>query len=84
MATFDNKKHIDEFMGNDGWLLGTGSRDAPDNPPAVRIVEFTNAWGKIAWGVSFRGDRNLHRYEEKTHYVRNPRVIWTRRGESVA
>ena len=79
MATFDNKEFIDQFMANDGWLPSTGSHDAPDNPPAVRIVEYTNAWGKIAWGVVFRGERDLYRYEDATEYVRNPKVIWERK-----
>lgn len=78
MSTFDNKQMVDEMMANDGWLVGCGDRDAPDNPPAVRIIEYTTPEGATTWGVVFRDERDPYRYERPTHFVRNPKVIWKR------
>lgn len=80
MATFDNKEMVDRMIAGDGWLPECGDHDAPDNPPAVRIVEYTNFEGRLAWGVVFRGDRDPYRYERPTEYVRKPRVIWEKRA----
>jgi hypothetical protein len=79
MATFANKAMIDQMMANDGWLPGTGDRNAPDNPPASRIVEYVNSVGKLAWGVVFEGEPgDPLRYETPSEYVRRPRLIWVR------
>jgi len=71
---------VDRLIAGDGWLPGTGSHDAPDNPPAIRIIEYTNVAGRTAWGVVFEGDRDPYRYELETEYVRSPVVIWRRPG----
>ncbi len=78
MSTFSNKAMVDRLIAGDGWLPETGDRTAPDNPPAIRITEYTNMAGKQAWGVVFQGDSNPYRYESPSDYIRNPRLIWTK------
>jgi hypothetical protein len=78
MSTFANKAMVDQMMANDGWLPGTGDRNAPDNPPAIRITQYVNAAGKLAWGVVFEGDRDPYRYEQESEYIHHPKVIWIR------
>lgn len=57
---------------------GLEGEEAPDNPPAVRIVEYTNAWGKLAYGVVFSTDRDPDRYDRETEYVQQPKTFWER------
>lgn len=77
MGTMTTRSIIDELIAGHGWQ-GPDDHDAPDNPPAVRIVEYTTPEGATCWGVAFRGDRDLYRYETETQFVRNPRLIWAR------
>lgn len=46
---------------------------ADDNPTC--IVEYTNAWGNKAYGVTFDG--NDEKYKQATKYIIQPKVIWT-------
>lgn len=46
---------------------------------ASRIVEYTNAWGGLAYGVTF-GRQPLDTYLEETEYVINPRIYWEAKG----
>lgn len=79
MSTFDNRKSVDQFIKNEDWLDSClNDKDAPDNPPAVRIVEYENAWGKVAYGVTFQGDRDKYKYDSPSEYIRNPHCIWER------
>ncbi len=72
MATIDAREIIDAIIA--------GKSDYPDEPLAVKIVEYTNAWGNVTWGVVFADEPYPfnRRYETPTEYVRNPRVIWER------
>jgi hypothetical protein len=79
MGTFDDKAMIDRMIAGNGWLPECGDHDTPDNPPAVRIVEYTTPEGATTWGVVFRGERDPGRYERPTYYVQNPRVIWRKK-----
>ncbi len=80
MATVD-KKFADRLIAGDGLLPECGE-EAPDNPPASSIVEFTNAWGKTAYGVVFEGERDQEKYMHESDYVQSPRVIWQRNGSA--
>jgi hypothetical protein len=82
MATFNDRRTIDRLMANDGWLPECGDRTAPDNPPVIRIVEYMNMEGRLAWGVVFDGERDPYRYERPSEYIYEPRVIWVRSGRS--
>lgn len=48
-----------------------------DEDEATRIVEYTNAWGNLAYGVTF-GDENPNKYLFESEYIRNPQVYWDR------
>lgn len=51
--------------------------DAPDNPFAERIVEYTNAWGGLAYGVTFTRD-DQEKYLRESEFIRAPRIYWER------
>jgi hypothetical protein len=72
MATIDSRAIIDAIIAGE-------YDDEPDL--AVKIVEYTNAWGKVTWGVVYRSEargRLGTRYEQPSEYVRHPKVIWER------
>lgn len=70
--------------------MGTVSKDIADKviagnghypgeehlQPYVRIVEYTDMGGKLAYGLEF--NRTLGKYSESV-WVRNPKVYWERR-----
>jgi hypothetical protein len=70
MATIDNKKMIDEIIANNGYYEG--------DPRIYMIVEYTNVYGNITWGVTWENEpaQYRERYLQETQYVNNPRVIW--------
>ncbi len=71
MATIDSRAAIDAIIAANG-------RQYPDEPPVVRIVEYTNAWDKTCWGIVFEDEpADMYRYEMESDYVKRPRVIWT-------
>jgi hypothetical protein len=76
MATV-TKDFADKLIAGNGWLADT-DRDAPDNPPAVRITEYTDMGGKKAYGVVFQGGRNLDKYQHHSDYIRTPKIYWDR------
>jgi len=73
MATYD-KQFADRLIAGNGRLLEF-QEPAPDNPAAQRIVKYTNAWGREAFGVTFEGD-DPEEYLRETRYVRNPVIYW--------
>jgi hypothetical protein len=78
MATFDSKEIVDQIIGFNG---ERDPEDPPGSPVAVKVVEYTNAWGKRCWGVVYRAHggiqiENEMRYEQVTDTVRDPVVIW--------
>lgn len=44
-----------------------------------RIVEYTNAWGGVAYGVTFGRD-DPDKYMLESEYIRSPRIYWDRNG----
>lgn len=89
MATIDSRDFVNAIIAGNGWPHVDGKpqsdedKQAPDNPAVIKIVEYTNAWGKTAWGIVFASDPKhmWGRYEEHTRYVQNPKVIWERVSE---
>jgi len=75
MATIDDRATVDRLIAGKGRI---DPEDAPDNPWATKIVEYTTPEGRIAWGVVFEHERDQRRYEVATAFVWNPRVIWAR------
>lgn len=74
MATV-NKDIADKLIAGNGRI---DPEDTPDNPWAIRIVEYDNAWGGKGYGVTFEGE-NPHRYLQESQYVRNPKIIWEKK-----
>ncbi len=70
MATIDDKDLINEIIKKDGYYL--------DDPRIYMIVEYTNAYGNITWGVTWCNEqyRARTRYLIETDYVKNPKIIW--------
>jgi len=64
MATI-SKKLADELVAGDGYYS--------DDPRAVRIVQYTNAWGGEAYGIEYPGQ--LGKYAQ-SEYVIDPKVYW--------
>lgn len=70
MATIDDKEIINNIIKNNGYY--------EDDPRVYMIVEYTNSFGNIAWGVTWNNEsRGIRtRYLDETEYINNPRVIW--------
>lgn len=64
MATV-NKDFADRLVAMDGKYA--------DDPQIARIVEYTNAWGKLAYGIEYKHEVGRYR---ASSYVINPRVYW--------
>ena len=71
MATIDYKEIVDDIIAHDGYYEGDH-----DEPRALKVVEYTNAWGKQCWGVVFEGESDSGRYEFPSPFVNSPKVIW--------
>lgn len=67
-----DKNFADKIIAGNGRI---NQDEAPDNPRALRIVEYTNAWGVQAYGITFN-ERDKNKYMLPTHYVRNPKIYW--------
>lgn len=68
MATINDKKLIDELIANNGYY--------EDDARVAQIVEYTNYYGVVTWGVTWQNQVGIRKYELPTVYVRNPKVIW--------
>jgi len=75
MGTVD-KAFADKIVAANGQLYP----DDPYEPPVTRIVEYTNAWGGIAYGITFEG-QDPDKYLRPTAWVDSPRIYWER-GEA--
>jgi hypothetical protein len=76
MGTFDSWEHVSNIIIGNGWAVDPHDHEAPDNPPAVKVVEYHNRiTGTKCWGVVFRGEREADRYE-RVGTKPAPRVIW--------
>jgi len=64
MATV-SKELADTLVRNNGRYA--------DDPRVSRIIEYTNAWGKLAYGLEYPGQ--VGKYSQ-SQYVINPRVYW--------
>ena len=64
MATV-NKTLADKLKANNGYYS--------DDTRVIRVVEYDNAWGGVAYGLEYEGQ--LGRYAA-SEYVRNPRVYF--------
>lgn len=60
-----SKELADEIKKNNGHYS--------DDPRVMRIVEYTNAWGKQAYGLEYAQD--IGKYSE-SEYVQSPKIYW--------
>lgn len=70
MSTVD-KAFADKMVACSGVMY-------PDDPfemPVTRIVEYTNAWGCKAYGMTFKG-QDPHKYLRESEYIQQPRIYW--------
>jgi hypothetical protein len=72
MATIDNKDIIDEIIKGNGYY--------EDDTRVSMIVEYTNAYGKQAYGVTWINQQNQQKYLIESEFIRNPKVIWSIEG----
>ena len=72
MSTVD--KNFADRMVKCGGVMYPGD---PMEPPVNRIVEYTNAWGKKAYGMTFQG-QDPDKYMRRSEYVQAPCVYWDR------
>jgi len=66
MATINDKPTIEKLIKNNGHF--------EDDPQVTRIVEYTNAWGGICYGISY-GIDDRYKYTLPTEFIREPLVI---------
>ena len=64
MATV-SKELADKLVAANGYYA--------DDPRVMRIVEYTNAWGKQAFGIEYA--REVGKYAA-SEYVHDPKVYW--------
>ena len=67
MATINDRRIIQQLVNNDGRY--------EDDTPVVRIVEYTNAWGRRTWGVSY-GEHEREKYMQESEFISFPVIIW--------
>ena len=72
MSTVD-KAFADKLASANGQLYPA----EPFEPPVILIVEYTNAWGNLAYGITFEG-QDQDKYMRPTDYVRSPRIYFER------
>jgi hypothetical protein len=70
MATINNGSIIKELIANNGYYS--------DDPRVAKIVEYTNSYGVITWGVTWSNEnkRSQDRYLTPSPFVINPKLIW--------
>lgn len=64
MATVE-KSTADSLKASDGYYS--------DDPRVMRIIEYTNMAGNLAYGIEY--GHEIGRYSE-SEFIRNPRVYW--------
>ena len=72
-----DKAFADRLISFNGWT-DANDHDAPDNPQATRIVEYTNMAGVLAYGVTFSHD-DPDKYLRESPYIGSPRIYWESR-----
>ena len=73
-----HKPTVDRLIAGNGWLPEHPDHDAPDNPRAAMIVEYTDQGGGQAFGVTFESEpaHRRERYLVESPYIRNPKIVW--------
>ena len=74
MATFNDRATIDRLISNNGHYELNWRDDPFADPPIMRITEYTNQWGNVAWGVVWPHD-DIEKYATSS-FVQQPRIIF--------
>jgi hypothetical protein len=77
MSTVE-KEFADKIVAANGQMYSQ-----PFEPTCTRIVEYTNAWGALAYGMTFEGQDwrdDPDKYMRPSEYVISPRVYWERKA----
>lgn len=72
MSTINNRELINKIIANNGYY--------ETDPRVYCIVEYINAWGNVAYGVTWINESPVPRDRYRYHnppYVNNPKVIWS-------
>lgn len=72
MTTVD-KEFADKIIAGRGFYDNDDSDELGDNPRCVKIIEYTNMWNKLSYGLVFKGERDKYVH---TDYVQNPHIYW--------
>jgi hypothetical protein len=73
MSTFNDRIFVEKLIAANGRYL--------DDPPVIKIVEYTNNWGGTCWGVIHQGqDPNMY---QPSDYVHDPKTIFTKGGPNI-
>jgi hypothetical protein len=67
MATV-GKEIVNKLVANDGHYA--------DDPRVMRIVEYTNMAGHLAYGIEYARELGRYTSEPDNPYIGNPRVYW--------
>lgn len=71
MSTISYRNIVDDIIKGNGIYPG-------DHIRVIKIVEYTNSWGKQCWGVIYAGG-SVDAYAE-SDFVHNPKTIWEYKG----
>lgn len=66
-----NKEFADKIVAAKGVLYPEDTFE----PPITRVVEYTNAWGSKAYGITFAG-QDPEKYMRPSEFVIEPRIYW--------
>ncbi len=71
MSTFTSRNLIDQIISNDGYY--------ENDPRVVYIVEYTNYWNRIVYGITWINESSIRqrRYMTHTKYTHNPKIIYS-------
>jgi hypothetical protein len=69
MPTINSKEMVDQIIKDNGHYL--------DDKPVQSIVQYTNMWGKVAYGLNYN---SLNNYGP-SDFIRNPKTIFTRKAK---
>jgi hypothetical protein len=78
MGSFSDEAIVKDIIAGNGRMTDD-QEEAPDNPRAIKIVEYKSPEGATNWGIVFENEHPAyyHKYDTETEYVRDPVVIWT-------
>lgn len=68
------KEFADNLVKHNGYYNGDTDNSFGDNPRCIEITEYTNQWGRKAYGLTF-DDGRPNKYID-SDYVINPKQYW--------